>query len=74
MGLKLGALGAIAVGGHVGVAGATHLAVAGGARRHALAPEAARPARPLAQVRPRVPAASHPAQPGAICKSFSFTV
>lgn len=49
---NLGALVAAAVGGHVGIAGAG-VVVPRGPRRDAVAALAARPARPLTQVRPR---------------------
>lgn len=57
------------MGGHVGVACATHLPIARGARRHALAPRTARPARSKAQIWPRVGAAPCPAQPRAVCQN-----
>lgn len=59
-------LGSVVMGGHVGVASPTQLPVARSARWHALAPEAARPARSEAHVRPGVPTAPHPTQPRAV--------
>lgn len=64
---RSGALGGVAVGGHVGVAGAAHLAVAGGARGHASAAPAAGLAHAVAVVWPRVLRAPHLAQPWALC-------
>lgn len=62
-----GALGAVPMGGHVGVAFTAELPVAGCARRDALAAEAAGSTRPHAQVRPRVEAAPPLAQPSTVC-------
>lgn len=64
------------MGGHVGVAFAAEFTVAGGARRHAFAPDAARTAGPYAHVWPRVQAAPFLAQPSTIwpiiSKNYSY--
>lgn len=62
-----GALGAVAVGLPLRVAGAAQLPVAVGPGRHALALPAARDARPVAHVRPRVQLAPILARVAALC-------